>query len=472
MAYRSSENIENETDYIVAGRKLPLYLAWGTLLATWYGAASVIGAPDVARNEGLSGGVILDPLACGVCLILTGIFLAGRVWKLELLTTGDLFARAYGKKTEVTSSVIQSISYFPWIAGQYVALAGVFQSTMGIPTEWGVILAAVVIMILTLSGGMWSVTTTDTAQIVVVIICMMMIFVQIMMFLGNGSFLGGINHVTTKTDPKLLTLLPEGTAVAIMGWLALWSTGLFGNVPGQDLMQRVFASKSPATARNACILAGVVYILLGLLPVTLGLASKFLIHGDEKEKVILELSTMALTPMFQILFLIAVVGAVISTGTSAILSPACLMGKNILQQVSIWKYGTLTTTKICVVFVTIFSVPFALLSDSIISLLDQALAISMVSVCVPFLIAIYSTKPQGDLRGMVSVLVGTFTWLLHLIIGSNITPLKALSDNGQFLYLLDMLAIVHPEFTGITACCLILILWPTPKTNVSQPQQA
>ena len=75
LSLYANRRVQDEEDYLVAGRRLPLWLAWGTLLATWFGAATVLGAAEAARVEGLRG-TILDPFASGVALVLAGLFFA------------------------------------------------------------------------------------------------------------------------------------------------------------------------------------------------------------------------------------------------------------------------------------------------------------------------------------------------------------------------------------------------------------
>jgi Na+/proline symporter len=467
LALVSQTKINDEKDFIVAGRKLPLYLAWGTLLATWYGAGSVIGATQSARTEGLSGSIALDPLSCGFSLILVGFVVAGRIWHMELLTTGDLYARVFGKKTELASSIIQAISYFPWIASQYVALGMVFKEVFGIPEQTGIFLAAAISIVLTISGGMWSVTLTDTAQIVLVMIGMAMIFFQVLLGMGEGDIIRGLAVMPEKTPAHLWKVVPNETITALLGWVAMWSTGLFGNMPGQDLMQRVFASKSAATARNACILAGVVYLIMGVIPVTIGMSSHFLLQGDDDSRILMRMADAALHPAVKIVFFIALLGAVISTATSAILSPACLMGKNILQYLPGQKGNTLMLTKISVVMVALVSIPFALFATSILDLLDQALGITFVGLFLPFLVALYAKKPQGDLRGMISVCAGSSVWLLHLILQYQLPELEADQVPSTISeYLVTFVQTCPPEFTGLLACLLGLLLMRKPSLSV------
>lgn len=75
IGYWSSRRIKNLTDFLVAGRRLPFYLAVATLFATWFGAGSCMGASGTTYSMGLRG-VISDPFAAGLSLILAGFFMS------------------------------------------------------------------------------------------------------------------------------------------------------------------------------------------------------------------------------------------------------------------------------------------------------------------------------------------------------------------------------------------------------------
>ena len=49
----ASRRVGNSTDYIVAGRKLPLGLCVYTVFATWFGSGTLIGAAGAAYSGGL-----------------------------------------------------------------------------------------------------------------------------------------------------------------------------------------------------------------------------------------------------------------------------------------------------------------------------------------------------------------------------------------------------------------------------------
>jgi len=85
--------------------------------------------------------------------------------------------------------------------------------------------------------------------------------------LGDGGLVAGISHVIETAEPKSLVLIPRGSAGEFMKWSSVLAVSAIGNLPGQDLGQRIFSANSPTTARRACFLAGGLYILLGTIPV-------------------------------------------------------------------------------------------------------------------------------------------------------------------------------------------------------------
>ena len=51
----ASRNIHNSADFVVAGRRLPLWLCVFTVFATWFGSGTLIGAAGAAYTGGLWG---------------------------------------------------------------------------------------------------------------------------------------------------------------------------------------------------------------------------------------------------------------------------------------------------------------------------------------------------------------------------------------------------------------------------------
>jgi Na+/pantothenate symporter len=72
----AGRRIRDKTDFIVAGRRLPVLLCTFTLFATFFGAETCIVAAGAAYENGLLG-VIADPFGAGLGLLLAGFSIFG-----------------------------------------------------------------------------------------------------------------------------------------------------------------------------------------------------------------------------------------------------------------------------------------------------------------------------------------------------------------------------------------------------------
>jgi Na+/proline symporter len=413
LAYVAGRHVRDEEDFLVAGRRLPLSLAWMTLLATWFGAGTMLTAADEVRQTGLRAAA-LDPLGAGLCLLLAGWFVAGPMWREGLLTVPDLFRRRFGPAAELLSSAILVPSYFGWIAAQLVALAGMLELFFGIDPLWGLPLVAIVGAGYTLMGGMWSVTLTDAAQITLVLGGLIVLGVTVLLELGGGSVWLGADRLWTDTPADMRTLVPTQNAREFWAWLGVLAVGALGNLPGQDLMQRVFAAKSARVARRACHVAGVAYLVFGMIPVGLGLASNLLFPADHDAKILPALAHAFLSPAVAVVFIVALVSAVLSTIDSAILSPAGVLAQNVLPRVS--RASRLKLNRWSVVLVAACSLALAYVGEDAYSLLEGAYALTLVGLLVPMLFGLF-TQPRGATAALFSMSAGSAVWLMHVLLG-------------------------------------------------------
>lgn len=408
----ATRRVKTEEDFLVAGRRLGLFLCWGSLIATWFGAASMTGAAQVARDEGLIG-TCLDPWASAATLIIAGVFYAPQLWRMKLLTTGDFFRRVYGPRAEWTCSAIQIPSYFGWIASQYMALGAVQQVYFGIPERVGIFLGFLIAMAYTMVGGMWSVTLTDSVQILIAFLGLVVLLVISFAAFGGGAFWDGVwRFVDAYSGPHadVLSLVPpsDATLVVVVGWISVWATGMLGNLPSQDLQQRMFAARSAATARNACVLAGVAYLVFGLVPVALGLLSRLEYPVETtvvRVKVLMYLAAKNFSVPLAVLFVVSFVSIVLSTATSAVLAPATILGHTFLGRIQAFRRSRLTLERVCVLIISVGGLALAYWGKSIFGLLDLALSLQLASLFVPLTMGLYG-RPRGQLSAVLAAVLG------------------------------------------------------------------
>jgi Na+/proline symporter len=80
------------------------------------------------------------------------------------LTLPDIFARRYGKVVEVLISLCTITSFIMILAGNLVGLGAITSYVWGISETTGIWLAAAIVWMYTVSGGLFSVAYTDVAQ--------------------------------------------------------------------------------------------------------------------------------------------------------------------------------------------------------------------------------------------------------------------------------------------------------------------
>jgi Na+/proline symporter len=414
LSFLSRRQIHTAEDYVVAGRRLPLSLAWATLLATWFGAGTMLTAADEVARGGLHRAA-LDPFGAGFCLLLAGAVYAAPLWRMKLLTVCDFFARRFGRTAEFLSAGILVPSYFGWVAAQLVALAGMMNLFFGLPMVFGILLAALVGTGYTLLGGMWSVTITDALQMILVAGGLIVLSVQALWQLGGGNLLAGWSQLAASLPPEDFMPVDVTSLTAFYGWLTAFLIGALGNIPGQDLMQRVFAARSERVAKSACYLAGVLYLSLGLAPILLGLVAKSLFPEDFKRAVLPALAHLFLNPISLVIFLVALLSAVLSTIDSAILAPAVVLAQNVVLK-AIPSAPRMATNYICVLVVGIGSVGMALAGETAYKLLEDAYAMTLVGLLVPLSFGVFS-RVGGASSAVAAMVVGGGLWAVHYAAG-------------------------------------------------------
>jgi SSS family transporter len=409
LGYFASLKVKNTADFVVAGRSLPLFMAATVIFATWFGSETIVAAPVEFVEKGILG-LIQDPFGAALCLFLVGFFYARKLYSLNLLTFCDYFKIRYGEKNELLSAILIIPSYFGWIGAQLVALKIIMGTVLGIDEYTGLIIGTALVTFYTYIGGMWAVSLTDFLQTFVIIGGLLAVLVGIFLEIEDVSTL-----LHTPADkPHFWNFTPEAlTLESSMAYLAAWITIGLGSIPQQDVFQRVMAAKSPKTAVLSSHLGGLLYLTLGLVPVLIVWAG-VQVYPELAQKGENLLPTLVLnhSPMLiQILFFGALLSAVMSTTSGAILAPASVLGENIIRHFKkdISDKYLLLTIRTSIIFVTLFSLAMAIWKPNIHELVAQSSIFSLVSLFVPLTAGLY-WKKASPIGAFLSMCVGMGTW--------------------------------------------------------------
>ena len=158
------------------------------MFATWFGAETVLSVSATFARDGLSG-VPADPFGASVALMLFAVLFARVLYRMDLLTIGNYYRQRYGKSIEVITSLAITASYLGWTAAQLTALGLMFSVFSGgaVSLNNGIFIAAGIVMLYTLFGGMWSIALTDLVQTAVIVIGLTVIAFLVSDMAGGAS---------------------------------------------------------------------------------------------------------------------------------------------------------------------------------------------------------------------------------------------------------------------------------------------
>lgn len=423
----AATKVKNMGDYVSAGRSLPIWVVTAMVFATWFGAETVLGIP-AEFLEGDLGSLIADPFGAALCLILFGLFLARKLYRMNLLTLGDFYRVRFDRRTELAASVAIAISYLGWVSAQIMALGIVFNvlSDGYISQFNGILLGTSVVLIYTLFGGMWSVAVTTFVQMIVIVLGLLFIAWYL------SGMTGGIAPVVEHAaQADKFNFLPDLNAIAMLAFMSALLTMGLGSLAQQDVFQRANTSKNENVAVWATVGGGVLYLLFAAVPIFLGY-SAYLINPDlvshymqlDSQQVLPQLVKQHLPLFAQVIFYGALLSVIMSTASATMLAPSVIISENILKGFVTGlsdRYLLMMTRGVVVAFallVAIYTLWSLEQDTSIHKMVENAYKITLVVAFVPLVAGLY-WKRASSAGAYLGIALGVVVWLtLELLVPS------------------------------------------------------
>ncbi len=406
----ASRRVEGSADFVVAGRRLGIWLSTGTLAATWFGGGLCIGAASAAYSGGFLA-VIADPFGAALCLFLAGLFYVRALRRTGVMTVASFFTHRFSRSSGLLASVCTIPAYVGWVASLMVAFGRILQSLAGVEPTTAILLGAAVVLVYTFAGGMWAVTLTDFVQLTILIVGMVVLTPILL------SDMGGWSAIAAKIPTERFFLYPhDGDATAWFGYVRDWLVIGLGNLAGQDLIQRTLSSRDDNIAVRSAYYSGLIYVTIGFLPVLLGMAGAILLPDlADPDLVMMALAEHYLPTFALILFVGALVSALLSSADSALLAPASVVGWDILRHFrpKADERTCLIVSRIAVVLFGLFALALALHKTSVYDLMVDSWSVLLATLFVPLTAGIWWSRANAA-GSLASILVGAAAWLILL----------------------------------------------------------
>ncbi len=423
----AAKRVHNSKDYLLAGRSLPLYMNIATVFATWFGAETVLSVSATFAKDGM-GGVVADPFGASMCLVLVAVFFARTFYRMDLLTVGDFYRKRYNKPVEVATGLIITISYLGWTSAQMTALGLVFSVLSGgaLSLNEGIVLGAVIVLGYTIWGGMWSVAFTDLFQSVLIVIGLWVIAWLV------GDMAGGMDKVVAAAAAAdKFAFWPTGGSGEWLAFVAAWMTLAIGSIPQQDVFQRVTSAKNEKTAVRGTLIGGLAYFIMAFVPMYIayaalvidpGMSQLFAAEDAREIQRILPDLILNQTPVWaQVMFFGALLSAILSTASGALLAPTAMCTENVLRpfipHMSDRQFLILLRTVL--VSFTLAALLFALNSKSTMyEMVQNAYKVTLVGAFVPLAFGIFWKRANAE-GAVMAIVLGLTSWLAMEQWGTN-----------------------------------------------------
>lgn len=393
-----------ESDYLLAGRRFGLGLASFAIFATWFGAETCIGAAGAVYAGGLSNSVA-DPFGYTLCLLLMGLFFAVPLWRRKLTTFADLFRSRFSPGVEKIAVLMLVPTSIMWAAAQIRALGQVLSSTSQFDIELAIALAAGVVIVYTVYGGLMADAVADLFQGVMVMLGLVVLLVAVV------QAMGGVHAVVASIAPERLQLFGARNQ-STLDTLEHWAIPITGSVVAQELVAVVLASHTPQIAQRASLIGGGMYFVFGLIPVIIGLAGVALLPGlADPEQLLPQLAQRHLATLPYIVFVGAIISAILSTVASSLLAAAALTSHNLVVPLKpeLSARARVRIARAGVVAAGIAAYVLARHAEGIYALVEASSAFGGAGIFVIVMFGLF-TRFGGSRAALAALVTGALAW--------------------------------------------------------------
>jgi SSS family solute:Na+ symporter len=312
LYFARSGRLRGGDDFLFAGRSLPKPVMVATMLVTWVGSGTIIGGANFAYTYGPAAGLVFflgTPLG-----ILVLLLAARRIRRASRHTIPELLEVRFGTGVRTVAAVVTALAYVGLVASQFIGGGYVVSLITPLSATQGTVLVAVVVTLLTVTGGLFSVAYTDFFSAILIVLGLFVSLPLVFATVGGpAAYWEGLPEQSTTFTGGL-------TGLQLLGYFLPLFLLLLAD---QNIYQRLTAAKDERAARSSTL--GMLFssFLVFVPVVLLASAASVLMPGINGDMSILGLASEGYLPaVLGGLILAGAVAFVITTGSSFMLSAA------------------------------------------------------------------------------------------------------------------------------------------------------
>lgn len=418
-------------DFFVAGRKGGVLLITGSLLATIVGGSATVGMAGLGFSRGLTGAWWL--LVGSIGLVVLGFFFAKKVRGFGLYTLPELVAKQYDGRVGLAASVLIIIAWVGIIAAQIIA-SGTILGVLGIgtPLMWMVVFT-IIFVTYSVLGGQQAVIRTDTVQMGIILAG---VFGALALVLSRlGGFSGLVSSLPAGDFAFPVSSQFSGRELITL----LLLVGLT-YVVGPDMYSRLFCARDSNTARKSAFWAALILVPVAFGITLIGMGASALFPGISPEQALPVIITGVLPPFMGGVVLAALLGALMSSADTCLLSASTIMTVDIVGRFRkfLSPAGTMSYSRWAMVIIGVAALLLALVMKGVINTLLFAYTVYTAGIIPPVIIGFYKERFRVTPLGALAAIIGGGTSaLISKILNIAYLDLGSLAISVSLLFLVS-----------------------------------
>jgi len=302
IGYYFSKSVKDMESFYLANRSLPWSLVVGTLVASWYGGVGVVGTVGYAAAFGFASWAIWSVGAHLVRFPLA-LWIGPKIHIRSDVTIPDFLESTYGKWVAILGSVFLFI-YCSQL-GEITATGYIGQAAWGANKVLVGVVIVVLTILLTCLGGLMGVAVTDMIMFACMVCGVCMAFPTLYDSVGGLEGMGEL----LSTNKELLDPV-AGMPISKAMMLLVLCLNVYAD---PSFYQRFSASNSVKTGRRAMLTCFSLWVAFDMVLVTTGMIVRGLYPEMTPEVAYVTVILEGLPAGFRGLFIVGLMGAIIST---------------------------------------------------------------------------------------------------------------------------------------------------------------
>jgi len=334
--------VKTSSDYAIAGRGLPGWVAALSERATGESSWALLGLPGAAYAMGLTE--VWTAIGCVAGIITAWIFLAWRLReeaeKYNVTSFTEYIALKHaetGKMIRLVGTLTIVFFFFFYVGAQFLGGGKTLHTMFGIDSRLGMLITAAIIVPYTIYGGFRSVVYTDVIQAIIMIITLVVGPIAGIIYISSHPdiFASTIPMALSSAGDNYTSLTGGikgfGSGLIISGGFS-WFFGYLGGQP--QLSMRFMAIKDARQAKKArnIGIAWTVIAYIGALSIGwIGIAIFGPAGLDDPEYVMPSVILKLFPPALAAILITGAIAAMISTADSLLILSATELSENLLK---------------------------------------------------------------------------------------------------------------------------------------------